>query len=121
MYNHLESGNCPSGIVQSDIRDLAEQYVRRLPQAHKFVFFCVSCQRPFRRMCDLLQHSETSACGEGYWRGSGHVGSLVTYIGRHIPRPAKEDNPGPETDQGDDKDSPVTAPNVPSIVISEVL
>lgn len=74
-------------------------------------------------MCDLLQHSETSACGEGYWKGSGHVGLLVTYIANNISRVVKSLRTAQtvaEPDQESQEETP-TKPivNLPAIVISE--
>lgn len=128
MYNHLESGNCPSGINHEGIHDLAAEFISTLKYQNEYIFFCFGCRRPFRRMCDLLQHSETSTCGEGYWKGSGHVGSLVTYIANHIPRNGKLRSEGAarstsaSAPDNDSDDGVPTKPvdNLPSIVISEV-
>ncbi|KAK2747111.1 hypothetical protein FQN57_002366 [Myotisia sp. PD_48] len=125
MFNHMESGNCASEIQQHDILTLAADFVRPLPYGDGHVFFCVGCRKTFRRMCDLLQHSETSACGDGYWKGSGHVGLMVTYIGKHIrslpqARQAKQ-QPNQDHSPPDSIHNPKANPpaNIPRIVISE--
>src|SRR5436190_4466331 len=84
MYNHLESGKCQSGIDHSDIKVLASRYLRSQAVSNNVTFFCRGCCRQFQQMCDLLQHAETSSCGESYCRGSGSLGSLVRYIEGNI-------------------------------------
>jgi hypothetical protein len=52
-------------------------------------------------MCDLLQHSETRSCGEGYFRGTGQVGYLVEYVMRRLRdqvRMASESDEGETSD-----------------------
>ncbi|KAK2853231.1 hypothetical protein FQN49_005277 [Arthroderma sp. PD_2] len=123
MFNHLESGNCSSGIEHDDILALAATFVRSLSPSQGYVFFCIGCRKPFRRMCDLLQHSETSSCDEGYWKGSGHVGSLVTYIASHISELVPEVDGGDmETGHNSPDNDPDKTPrpkfNIPTIVIT---
>lgn len=122
MFNHLESGNCPSGIEHDDILELAANFVRSYKPEKDYIFFCYGCQKPFRRMCDLLQHSETSSCNEGYWRGSGYLGSMVTYIATCIPDyiPDPDDNDdNNEGARGNGNDT-TSYPNIsiPKIVIT---
>ncbi|EGD84959.2 hypothetical protein H112_08681 [Trichophyton rubrum D6] len=122
MFNHLESGNCPSGIEHDDILELAANFVRSYKPEKDYIFFCYGCQKPFRRMCDLLQHSETSSCNEGYWRGSGYLGSMVTYIATCIPDyiPDPDDNDdNNEGIQGKGNDTtPYPNISIPTIVIT---
>ncbi|EZF36355.1 hypothetical protein TMEN_4714 [Trichophyton mentagrophytes] len=124
MFNHLESGNCPSGIEHDDILELAANFVRSYKPERDYIFFCYGCQKPFRRMCDLLQHSETSSCNEGYWRGSGYLGSMVTYIATcipdYIPDPDDNDDDNNEGAQEGNGNNTTPYPNIsiPKIVIT---
>ncbi|EEQ30305.1 conserved hypothetical protein [Microsporum canis CBS 113480] len=123
MFNHLESGNCPSGVGHDDILQLAANFVQSLPNGKGYIFFCPGCQKPFRRMCDLLQHSETSSCNEGYWKKSGYIGSLVTYIAtcisELIPRPEEYGDNDKAVPDEDTEETPRPVFNIPKIVITE--
>ena len=41
-------------------------------------------------MCDLLQHCETGSCGEGYYLGTGKLGSLAGFVVRHVTTVVKD-------------------------------
>jgi hypothetical protein len=87
VFNHIESEKCEERALQEDIRELTREFLQnnkpgvpRNMTANSRLFRCWSCGRGYQRLSDLLQHSETRSCRDGYWRGTGNTGHLVQYV-----------------------------------------